>query len=154
MKYIVTAFVLGIIFGVLALSILSSQVEKPFRLFSENISKPGDDIKEEDIIITDDEIILKIKDCSISRYADTGSMLPVLDENSNGIRIPVYSEKDINLGDIVTFKTKEGLIVHRVIEIGEDSEGWYIMTKGDNNSISDGKIRFNQIKYKTIGVLW
>ena len=137
----------------LATSLVSSNMEKPLSFFSKNITGPNNDINEEDIIIKENEVILKIKDASISRYSPTGSMLPVLNEKSNGIRIAVESENDINIGDIISYQTKEGLIVHRVVEIGNDGK-WYCIAKGDNNSISDGKIRFNQIKYKTIGVLW
>ncbi len=46
------------------------------------------------------------------------------------------------------------LIIHRVVEIGEDEQGTYFITKGDNNFFSDGKVRFGQIKYVTIGVIY
>lgn len=154
MKYILTAFILGIIFCFLVLNLLSSSMEFPLTLFPGNVSGPGDDIKENQIQVYNDKIIIEIENASIGRYAATGSMTPVLNENSNGIRVPVYSEKDIQVGDIITFSDGNELIVHRVIEKGEDLEGVYFITKGDNNSYADGKIRFEQIKYKTIGVLW
>jgi signal peptidase I len=119
---------------------------------------PSDFIKEEDIKIEDNKLIISLTGASISRYAPTGSMIPVLDEKSNGIRIVPDSEKDIDIGDIVTFNQKvdekEYLIVHRVIEKGEDEKGIYFITKGDNNSLNDGKIRFSDIKYVTIGILY
>ncbi len=31
----------------------------------------------------------------------------------------------------------QGMIVHRVIEIGQDSAGWWAKTKGDNNPEPD-----------------
>lgn len=154
MKYIITAFVLGIIFAVLVSALIETSIEKPFSFFSENITEPSDSVDESQIKIEDNKIVIEIKDASLSKYAATGSMLPVLNENSNGIRVKIESEDEIEIGDIITFKTAEGLIVHRVIEISEDSEGWYVITKGDNASITDGKIRFEQIRYKTIGVLW
>jgi hypothetical protein len=46
------------------------------------------------------------------------------------------------------------LIIHRVVEKGVDFDGIYFIAKGDNNVVSDGKIRFEDIKYKTIGVIW
>ena len=155
MKYIITAFVLGIIFAILVGNLINLNAKEiPFSLFSKNITEPSNSISEEQIKVLGDKIIINIKDASLSRYAPTGSMLPVLNENSNGIRIKVESEDEISIGDIITFKAEEGLIVHRVIEIGEDSDGWFAITKGDNNNVTDGKIRFLQIKYKTIGVLW
>ena len=81
-------------------------------------------------------------------------MLPVLDQESNGIRIVPKSENEVNEGDIITFKQDNLLIVHRVVEKGIDNQGVYFITKGDNNSLSDGKIRFKDIEYITIGVLY
>ena len=52
------------------------------------------------------------------------------------------------------FKQGKYLIVHRVIDIGTDSEGTYFITKGDNNNIVDGKVRFEDIEFITIGVIW
>ena len=84
-------------------------------------------------------------------------MKPLLDEGSNGIRIVPSSEDEINIGDIITFKQNidenNYLIVHRVIEKGEDLQGTYFITKGDNNSLNDGKVRFSEIKYlKTVQI--
>jgi len=119
-----------------------------------NEKTPSDSINQNQIKVLKDKVIIHIDDASLSHYASTGSMKPVLDENSNGIRISVESVDDINEGDIVSFKKDNMLIVHRVIKKGVDGEGVYFITKGDNNSIDDGKIRFDQIDYKTIGVIW
>ena len=119
-----------------------------------NVSVPFDYIKENQIEIYSDKIILNIENTSLSKYAATGSMVPVLNEDSNGIRIVPKSEEEIHIGDIITFEKDSILIVHRVIEKNNDEKGIYFITKGDNNELNDGMIRFNQIKYKTIGVLW
>jgi len=92
---------------------------------------PSDFIKEKDIKIYDDKIIIEVPGISLSRYAPT-----------------VYE------GDIITFNQNNLLIVHRVVEKAIDDEGVYFITKGDNNSFSDGKIRFKDIEYITIGVLY
>ena len=81
-------------------------------------------------------------------------MKPLFDHSSNGIRIKPVSEDDINIGDIITFKEGNLLIIHRVIEKGIDNNGVYFITKGDNNFVSDGKIRFKDIEYKTIGIIY
>lgn len=134
-------------------------LENPFsnftslNLLSSN-DAPSDFIKENQIETYSDKIVINIQDASISEYSPSGSMKPVLDENSNGIRIKPKSEQDINIGDIITFKQDNLLIVHRVIEKGNDKEGIYFIMKGDNNTLTDGKIRFKDIKYKTIGVIW
>ena len=119
-----------------------------------NSKAPSDFVTEDQIQVYDDKIVININGASLSKYAPTGSMIPVLDEGSNGIRIVPDSEQDINVGDIITFKQDEHYIVHRVIEKGEDNKGVYFIAKGDNNTINDGKIRFSDIKYKTIGVIW
>ncbi len=133
-------------------------LESPFSFnnfsFNDNNSAPFDFVEENQIKIYNDKIVIDIKDASLSRYAPTGSMKPVLDQGSNGIRIVPKSKDEIHIGDIITFKQDNYLIVHRVIEIGSDVDGLYFITKGDNNSISDGKVRFEDIKYITIGVIW
>ncbi len=129
--------------------------EKPFGFnYSSKVESPGDFIKEEQIQVFPDKIIINIKDASIGRYAPTKSMLPVLDTRTNGIRIVPGSEDEIKVGDIISFEQGNDLIIHRVIEIGQDEQGKYFITKGDNNNISDGKIRFSQIKYKTIALIY
>ena len=130
-------------------------LENPFSIgFNLENSAPYDFIKEEQIKIYEDKIIINIKNASLGRYAPTGSMKPFFDENSNGIRIKPGSEEDIHIGDIITFKQDNYLIVHRVIKKGIDEKGIYFITKGDNNSISDGKVRFKDIEYVMIGILY
>jgi len=123
-------------------------------ILGDNTSAPYDFVDEKQIEILDDKIIINIEGASLGRYAPTGSMLPLLDSGSNGIRIVPKSKEDIHIGDIVTFQEGRTLIIHRVIDIGTDKEGTYFITKGDNNDINDGKIRFKNIKYITIGIIW
>jgi hypothetical protein len=123
--------------------------------FSDDSPKtPHDIVKDGQIEVYKDKVIIKIEDASLSKYAPTGSMIPVLNENSNGIRIKPESETDIQIGDIVTYEKDDVLIVHRVIGKGKDNQGNYFLVKGDNNSIADGKVRYNEIRYITIGVIW
>jgi signal peptidase I len=120
---------------------------------TENFS-PSDRINNEDILVYKDKIIINIPNITISNYADTGSMKPFLDENTNGIKIKPNDPEDIQVGDIISFRSSEKLIVHRVIEKGVDEKGVYFITKGDNNQLNDGKRRFEDIEFVTIGVLW
>ena len=136
-----------------------SGAEKPLGLafsggFAESYNAPGDWIKGDNIFVTENSIIINIKNASLSSYAPTGSMRPVLDSGANGIRVVPKSEEDIHVGDIISFKTGDSLIIHRVIEKGMDDEGVYFITKGDNNSFSDGKIRFKDIDYLTIAIIY
>ena len=119
-----------------------------------NQEAPGNRILDTDIIILKDKIILNIADTTLSSYADTGSMKPFFDEGANGIRIKPTTENEIEVGDIISYRIFGILVVHRVVEKGSDNKGVYFITKGDNNAFPDGKIRFKDIEYITIGILY
>lgn len=151
-------FLIGFLSCVL-INFVFAEIEKPLiigglSLISAGIEAPGDWIKESQIHVYDNAIAIDIDGASLARYAPTGSMKPVLDKDSTGIRIAPKSEEQIKIGDIITFEQDGQLIVHRVIEVGQDSEGTYFITKGDNNNVTDGKVRFKDIRYVTIGILW
>ncbi|MCH7850652.1 MAG: S26 family signal peptidase [Nanoarchaeota archaeon] len=156
-KYILS-FLIGFFSCALLLTIfmIGSETEIPTitGFVVASVSAPSDTINERDIIILDDMVILKIPNSTLSSYASTGSMNPLFDEGANGIRIVPEFESDIDVGDIVSYRSNGKLIVHRVIEKGFDEEGLYFIVKGDNNSLSDGKIRFDEIEYLTVGVIW
>jgi signal peptidase I len=154
--------IVGLIFllGFLSASLFSlgflDVLENPFSLNDSlnNDNAPSDFVDEEDIKIYDDRIVIYIDDASLSRYAPSGSMKPIFDEGANGIRVVPLNEDDVQVGDLISFKNNGKLIIHRVVEKGVDFDGIYFIAKGDNNVVSDGKIRFEDIKYKTIGVIW
>ncbi|MFA4887795.1 MAG: signal peptidase I [Candidatus Nanoarchaeia archaeon] len=115
---------------------------------------PIDRVSEEDIIVFGDSILIRVPNATLSSYAPTDSMLPLLDNGANGIRVVPKNEREIQVGDIVTFRLARGLVIHRVVERGIDKEGVYFVTRGDNNRFNDEKIRFTDIEYVTIGVIW
>jgi len=134
---------------------LPSNLEHPSSLFTSNqVHAPSDFIKEDNILVYNDRIVINVDNASLSKYASSGSMLPLFDTGANGIRIKPNSPDEIKLGDIISYERNSELIVHRVIEIGTDEQGIYFITKGDNNALSDGKVRFDEIKYITIGILY
>ena len=152
-------FLIGILLGTVLNFCLTYGMENPFLNglgVTNNMSSNGpfDFVKENQIEIYPDRIVIKVENASVSRYAPSGSMIPVLNDKSNGIRIKPKSESEIHIGDIITFERDGLLIVHRVIEKGSDEKGNYFITKGDNNGVSDGKVRFSDIKYITIGIIW
>jgi len=145
----------GMFFNLYVYSELENPILNKFGIGSlDNKTVPYDLLDENQIEIYSDRVIIRIENASIGRYAATGSMIPVLNEGSNGIRIVPKSENDIHVGQIITFEENNLLIVHRVIEKGIDDNGVYFITKGDNNDLDDGKVRFEDIKYITIGVIW
>lgn len=124
---------------------------------SNELISPKDRISEDQIHIYEDKIVIEIDGATYARYADTGSMEPIIDVEANGLEIRPFSENDIQIGDIITYQPEwtNNLVVHRVIQIGYDEEGWFAYTKGDNTNVIDpGKIRFNQVEYILIGVLY
>ncbi len=159
-KQIITvllAFMLGLIFND-AYSELSS-LERPLSLLQEGVERasPSDWIKEDQIKVYNDRVIIDLKDAEWASFTNTNSMDPVLDEKANAIEIIPKSVDDIHVGDIISYNSDyvDGTIIHRVIKIGSDEKGWYCIVKGDNNQSPDpGKIRFNQIKRILVGIIY
>lgn len=138
------AFFLINIQSITGLSIISKEFKQ----------SPPENTPLEKIKITAEKITINIPNARISRYANTNSMAPTLGEDSKGIQIVPSKEEEIKLGSIISFKENGKLTVHRVIEIGKDSYGTYYITKGDNSPTKDKKIRFSEIEYLTIGIIW
>jgi hypothetical protein len=129
-----------------------------------DLEAPSDWVSEDDIVVLGDKVILNIDNATLSSYVGTGSMRPFLDEGANGVRVVPFSAGHINIGDIVSYRvprldtkdqTGQGkLIVHRVVDRGVDGEGVYFVMQGDDNYVSDGKIRFDDIEYVTVAVIF
>ncbi len=154
---VLLAFMLGLILND-AYSELSS-LERPLSLFQDGIEKdsPGDWIKEDQIKVYNDRVIINLKDAEWASFTNTNSMDPVLDEKANAIEIIPKSSDNIHVGDIISYNSDyaDGTIIHRIIKIGSDEEGWYCIVKGDNNQSPDpGKIRFNQIKRVLVAIIY
>lgn len=117
---------------------------------------PSDWIKERQIEMRQDGVFIKLNNPQWAILADTNSMDPVFDDTSHLIQMRPMSAKEINEGDIISYAAPHGYtIVHRVIEIGEDEEGWYAIAKGDNNPQPDPwKVRFDQIRRVTVMVVY
>lgn len=118
---------------------------------------PGDHIPEERIHVYDDRIIIDIQDASWSTFSDTNSMDPFIDRGANGIELHPGRPENVDVGDVISFDASfaQGIVIHRVISTGEDENGWYAITKGDNNPSADpGKRRFKDIHGVLVGVLY
>jgi uncharacterized protein YfaT (DUF1175 family) len=107
-----------------------------------------------EIQLEPERLIININNLSLSRYGNTSSMNPWITENAKGITIVPKSAAEIKVGDVVTYEQDDILIVHRVILLGQDKEGWYCVMKGDSTVKDDGKIRFSQIKSILVGILY
>lgn len=87
----------------------------------------------------------------------TGSMEPMIKPGDIILVEKITDIEDINklnVNDVIQFKKDNILISHRVIVVGNNKEGIYYITKGDNNSTPDSdKVKPEQIKGKVINVI-
>ena len=123
----------------------------------QDIPSPHDWIKEDEILVFDDKIEINIKNAVWATFLDTNSMDPVIDYGANAIEIVPTSSSDIHLGDIVSYASSivDGTVIHRVVKIGNDEEGWYVIMKGDNISYEDPeKVRFSQIRRIVVAIIY
>ena len=118
---------------------------------------PYDHIKQEQIHVSGDKVEIDFKGRNVlwATYKDSNSMDPFIDIGANALEIKPESTNDIHVGDVIAYRYGDGLIVHRVIEIGTDSEGWFAYTKGDNNPQKDPfRVRFEYIERITVAVIY
>jgi len=116
---------------------------------------PGDYIKEWEIHVYPNKVVIDVDQPILAAFADTNSMDPVFDAQHNAIEVVPTRTSDIQVGDIVSYKTDYGSIIHRIKEIGQDQDGWYAIFQGDNNPVPDpGRIRFNQIQRKVVAFVY
>ena len=138
----------------------ASEIKQEASLFDLSETKerfsPADHITEDKIHVYKDSINIDVEGASWGTFFDTNSMDPVLDSGHNSLEIKPKDFKEVNAGDIIVYEHEEyGYIIHRVIETGFDSDGWYCIAKGDNNPKEDPwKIRFEQIEGIVIGIIY
>ncbi|MEM4263803.1 MAG: hypothetical protein QW666_02820 [Candidatus Woesearchaeota archaeon] len=116
---------------------------------------PKNWIKDWEIQMGARSVTLNVQGAILASFADTNSMDPVFDAGANAIEIVPKSPGDIQVGDIVSYQTQYGTIVHRITEIGNDEKGWYAIFQGDNNPIPDPeKVRWEQIKRVVVAIIY
>ena len=124
-------------------------------LVSQERPSPGDWIKENQIEVTNNQVILKVLNPTWAKFTNTNSMDPFIDENSNAIEILPENPNEINVGDVISYKTSYGIIIHRVIEKGEDNQGIYFLVQGDNNTLRDPfKVRYDDVQGVVVAVIY
>ena len=146
-----------ILTGLLATNLAVGLISNGSVFYAKEVLSPSDSIAENQISVYDDKVVINVKDAYWAEYSDTNSMDPTIDREAKGIEIVPKSENELKVGDIVSYEmyNDDGLIVHRIVGIGSDNLGTYYTMKGDNNSSVDpGKVRFSQIKYKTIMIIY
>lgn len=124
---------------------------------NDELASPFDRVRDDQVLVYDDYVILDIQNTEWAIFTDTNSMDPVIDQGAAAIEIIPLSADELHVGDIVSYKSEfaEGIIIHRVVEIGEDDDGWYARFKGDNNAnIDPGKVRFDQVQRIVIAIIY
>ena len=124
------------------------------RLNNEEKPSPSDRIKDSDIDVFNNRIVINIKNPNWRNFIDSNSMDPLIDEGTTTIEIkPVADE--IKVGDIISYNNSNDTILHRVVGIREDKNGKYYMLMGDNvDSLDQIKVRFGQIKGVVVGIIY
>ncbi len=129
--------------------------EEPAVYTSQERMSPKDRISQDQIQVFGDRVILNIEKPMWATFSDTNSMDPFIDAGANSIEVKPSSASDISEGDVISYYHGEDLVVHRVIMVGEDSEGIFYVVKGDNNARPDPElVRFEQVHGVLVAVIY
>ncbi len=116
---------------------------------------PANRITTDAIKVTDHQVILNLQDVRWAEFTNTDSMDPLFDQSNHALEMIPLFPSEIQEGDIISYITENGIIIHRVIKIGIDSEGWFAVTKGDNILFKDKeKVRFSQVVGVVVAILY
>jgi len=100
-----------------------------------------------DSIIKALKLIPGYESCFIAAIAPTNSLDPTIDDGMYVVLDPTIPHPDLRSGDIIWFERPDYKAIHRITKLGIDNEGWWCITKGDNNSVADpDKVRVQHIK--------
>ena len=155
-----TVLFIGIVFGhtlaTTAATLSGAAIDTPQAFGAPNeLPMPRDRIAEEQIIVTDERVVLDIRGASWSRFTDTGSMRPFLDSGANAIHLEPRYPEELRAGDIISYRLAGMTIIHRITATGYDEHGWYAITKGDANPTNDPfKVRFDQIERVLVAIIY
>lgn len=164
----ILVFAAGALFGGIAGSMADSAntsavagdaSQSPAAEFAQPLERasPSDWVSESQIKVSRDRVVVELPDAVWATFTDTNSMDPVIDAGANALEIVPTSPGQIHVGDIVSYESRlvDGTIIHRVVEIGRDSEGWYAVFKGDNLSQPDPeKVRWEQIRRVVVAIIY
>ena len=123
----------------------------------EEKQSPADRLQDSDINVFANSVRVDIKNAKWRTYIDSNSMDPLIDEGTTTIEIKPKNANEIKVGDIIAFNAEgyDYAFVHRVVEIGNDENGIYFVTKGDNYYKEDSdKVRFEDVEGIVVGVLY
>lgn len=148
-----------IVLSLAVLSITQEQLPASFGAASlgtaKELSSPGNWVAGDQIKVYPSQVVLQVPGATWATFTDTNSMDPVLDETAHALEIKPEQAKDIEIGDIISYKTSYGVIVHRVVGVGEDPQGIYYTVKGDNTTFQDPlRVRFEDVQGVVVAVIY
>lgn len=124
-----------------------------------DIPSPRDIIPQSAITYNEAEQRIEIrgikKDVWLTTVQDTNSMDPTVDAGHTCFLTNNFKPEDLAVGDVVVYEVPGLLILHRIIKIGQDSQGRKYTLKGDNNYRKDPYIiRGSHIKWLLCGIIY
>ena len=121
----------------------------------ERPSAPRQHVPFSDVDIKTDAVTIRIDNVSAGIVAPTGSMLPLLTNNTLVLEKTPLKPRDIAPGDIIIYESESTRIIHRVIAVGMDDAGWFAVAKGDSNDEPDPyRVRFPQVRGVVVGIIY
>lgn len=151
------SFILGLIMSH-TLPWSFGELQQPTSVYrTPEMISPGDWILENQVYVLKDKIVININNASWAKFTDTNSMDPLFDKDSNTIEIRPTDASQLAVGDIISYNSRimGTTVIHRIVDISNDSKGTYFVTKGDNNIYRDPeRIRFEQITGVVVGILY
>jgi len=122
-----------------------------------NMPSPRVDIAREDIICASKDVTVRsLKGVAISTVQGTNSMEPLIDIGHTIILSNNSKYVDaLDLGSIIIWNYNGERVIHSIIEIDSDSDGWYCKTQGLNITRPDSyRIRKRHIEQVLLGVIF
>lgn len=126
-------------------------------LFNVDKESPFDHVKDNQVRVLQNKVEIDLKEVTWWEIKDTNSMDPVIDIGTTALSVKPRSEEALHEGDVALYDSliAKTVIIHRIITIAADQEGWYSKFKGDNLEQPDPEnVRFLQIKGVLIGVIY
>ncbi len=133
----------------------SVQAQACLRQTSVKRAPPQVRLSLDDLHFDSDSVTIDVGEAMPGLIAPTGSMEPLLTQDTVVLEVQPRRVSDILPGDIIIYEREGVRIIHRVIETGWDADGWYAVTQGDNNPRPDpGVVRFRQVKGLVVGIIY
>jgi hypothetical protein len=136
---------------------LLERIEKQFNTSISVETSPFNRIGKDDVKVYSDRVVIYVNKAFTAGFTESKSMYPFINEDVYALEIRPNNRSELKVGDVIGFESKafNTTIIHRIIEIGSDEQGWYALTKGDNNPATDpGKVRFEDIRGVLVGLIY